>query len=346
MKKNGILVSIAVPTYNRPKEFKRMLFGLLPQLTSETELIIKDDSETDETKEIFNELVKKINSPAKFTYFKGKKTADGVDAAYLFLIENSSGEYIRWFSDDDEFMPGAIAKTLELVKKYPEITFIWVNFCYGENKNLAVDRKDGFFKNGNEVLELLGTNIGLSSTLFFRKEDAFPSLLLAKKHIRGFSFACLVPIFHILSGNGKFYFLRGPYILNHPTIVEEIKTITTKSGKIKNEGFNVYGIDFYNIVMEFKDKFDRRSIKKILTVNFASLWRGMLVGWIGGWDTPKGKRWQMFKLYWNFPEFWIAIVPFLMPLWVNKILFKIYKIFFSHRKFVFAGKIREFLNRQ
>ncbi len=342
MRKNEILLSIAVPTYNRPKEFKRMLLGLLPQLTSETELIIKDDSETDETKEIFDEFVKKINPPAKFTYFKGKKTADGVDAAYLFLIENSSGEYIRWFSDDDEFMPGAIAKTLELVKKYPEITFIWVNFCYGENKNLAVNRKDGFFKDRNEVLESLGTNIGLSSTLFFRKKDALPSLLLAKKHIRGFSFACLVPIFYILSGSGKFYFLRGPYILNHPTIIEEIKAITTRTSEIKNEGFQVYGVDFYNIVMEFKDKFDRHSIKKILTVNFASLWRGMLVGWIGGWDTLKGKRWKMFKLYWSFPEFWIAIIPFLMPLWVNKILFRIYKIFFSHRKFVFKENLKRF----
>lgn len=340
---NNILISICIPTYNRSAQFRRMLMSLMPQLTFETELVIRDDSSNDETKKVFDELIEKFKPSAKLNYFKGEKI--GLDAANLFLVENVSGKYIWWFSDDDEFMPGAVFRVLELVKKYQEITFIFVNFCFGENRNLAINRKDGFFKDRNEVLESLGTNIGLLSTLFFRREDAISSLPLAKKHIKGFSFAGLIPVFYILSGDGKFYFLRGPYVFNHPNTVEEIKNITTRAGEIKNDGFDVYGVDFYNIMMEFKDKFNRYSIKKILAVNFASLWRGMLVGWIGGWDTPKGKRWKMFKLYWNFPEFWIAIPLFLMPLWANKILFKIYKIFFSHRKFVFAQNLKRFFKK-
>ena len=122
----------------------------------------------------------------------------------------------------------------------------------------------------------------------------------------------------------------------NPISSDEVRKITTKTGVIKNEAFKVYGIDFYMIVKEFEGKFSERAIRKILTVNFASLWRGMLVGWIGGWDTPRGKLWKMFRLYWTFPEFWIALPAFMIPLWFNKSLYKVYKIFYKHRKFVFG----------
>lgn len=330
-KHSEFLLSICIPTYNRPREFERMLSGVLPQLSEQVELVVRDDSPGNGTKEIFDRLIAGGNIHHK--YISGEKI--GVDAANLFLIEKASGKYIWWFSDDDEMRPGAIARVLELTKKHPEISFIWANFDFEREGNPAVEREDGFFRDRNDVLETLGTNIGLLSTLIFKREESLSSLPAARKHIVGFSFAGLVPILSVLSGIGKSYFLRGPYVLCHPTTTEEIKQITTKSGEIKNEGFNVYGVDFYNIVMEFKGKFSTRAIRKILSVNFASLWRGMLVGWVGGWDTPRGKLWRMSKLYWSFPEFWIALPAFLMPLSFNKALYKIYRIFFRNRKFAF-----------
>ncbi len=308
-----------------------MLTGVLPQLSEEVELVVRDDSPSGETKEVFDRLVG--NKKIHHKYIKGEKI--GLDAANLFLIEKASGKYIWWFSDDDQMHPGAIARVLELTKKFPEISFIWANFDFSKEGNPAVKREDGFFEDRNDVLETLGTNIGLLSSLIFKREEALLSLPAAREHSVGFSFAGLVPILSVLSGPGKSYFLRGPYVLCHPTTPEEIKQITTRSGEVKNEGFNVYGVDFYNIVMEFNGKFSRHAIRKILSVNFASLWRGMLVGWVGGWDTPRGKLWRMFKLYWSFPEFWVALPAFLMPLPFNKALYKVYKIFFRHRKFAF-----------
>jgi len=328
------LLSVCIPTYNRPKDFERMLHGLIQQLTNEVEVVVRDDSPNLDTKEIFDRLL--LGREINHKYFKGDKI--GLDAANLYLIEKATGKYIWWFSDDDEMLPGAIARVLELIKAHSGISFIWANFAYDQENSLAVNREDGFFKDGNDVLITLGTNIGLLSTLIFSRAGALPTLNRAKKHVVGFSFAGLVPIFHILSGHGEFYFLRGPYIQCHPTTNQEIKQLTTKGGVIKNEGFNVYGVDFYNIVMEFEGGFDKRAVKKMLATNFGALWRGMLVGWIGGWDTPRGKLWKMFRLYWSFPEFWIALPAFLMPLWVNKWLYKLYKVFFRHRKFKFGRK--------
>ena len=331
---SNYLLSICIPTYNRPREFERLLLGLAPQITGEVELVIRDDSTDYITQEIFEKI--RAGRKWNFNYLKGEKI--GADAANLLLLESARGKYVWWFCDDDEMRPGAIARVLELVKKYPNISFMWANFDFQKLDNPAVRRDDGFFKDGNEILDVLGLNIGLTSTQIVKRESALPSLPLAKKHVVGFSFAGLVPILYIISRPGDFYFLRGPYILCHPTTPDEFKKSFIKPGGIENIAFSSYGIDFYDIVMEFRGKFSRGAIRKILSVNFASLWRGMLVAWVGGWDTPVGKRLKMFKYYWNFPEFWLAIPFFLMPLSANKFLYRIYKVFFSHRKWIFGEK--------
>ena len=331
-----LLLSICIPTYNRPKEFERMLLGLLPQLTKETEIVVRDDSPNSETKKIFNRLV--YDKEIKSQYFSGEKI--GLDAASLFLLEHAKGEFFWLFSDDDELLAGGVAEVLRLIKTNPELNLIWANFDSETPGGIAVpDRSSGFFRDGSEALEVLGTGIGLVSTQIFRCQRGLLGLDTARKYIVGFSFASTAIFLHVLSGPGKFYFLGGPYVLCHPTTVEEIKQAKTRTGVIVNEGFNVYGVEFYSIVKEFEGKFANRSIKKILSVNFSALWRGMLVGWVGGWDTPRGKRWKMFKYYWNFPEFWVAILFFWMPLWVNKLLYKTYKVFFSNRKFVFGRDV-------
>lgn len=326
---NKITLSVCIPTYNRPHELERMLKGLLPQLTPETEVVVRDDSTTADSKDVFDRMVagKAIN----FQYFTGPKI--GLDAASLFLLERAKGEFYWLFSDDDELLPGGIDAVLGLIKVNPDLNLIWANFDSDLPRGVAIQgRPSGFFRDGSEALEVVGTGIGLVSTQIMRKQSGLSGLDIARRHVVGFSFASTCAYLHVLSGPGRFYFLAGPYVLNHPTTIEEIKRATIKTGEIVNEGFNVYGIHFYSIVKEFEGKFTRRSIRRILKTNFAALWRGMLVGWVGGWDTPSGKRWKMFKYYWSFPEFWIALPIFLMPLWVNKILYKVYKLFFSHRR--------------
>lgn len=329
-----ILLSICIPTYNRPIEFKRLLNGLAPQITENVEIVIRDDSTDLKTHDTFERV--RAGRAWNFNYLKGEKI--GVDAANLLLAETARGKYIWWFSDDDEMRPGAVARVLDLIKQYSDISFIWVNFDFAIKDNPVVVREEGFFYDGNEVLETLGKYIGLLSSLIFKREEGLQALPLARKHIVGFSFAQLVLIFHVLSGGGKFYFLKGPYVLCHPTTPEEFKRDATKTGKIVNEAFNTFGIDFYDVLTEFSGKFKKHSIRKMLATNFASVWRGVVVAWVGGWDTPRGKRWKMFKYYWSFPEIWIAMLIFSLPLFVNKFLYKLYKIFFSHRKWIF-GKV-------
>jgi glycosyltransferase involved in cell wall biosynthesis len=334
---NRIKLSLCIPTYNRPKEFERMLSGLLPQISEEVEIVIRDDSTSSETKSIFEKLISGRNICHQ--YHVGKKI--GLDAASLFLFEQSRGEFIWLFSDDDELLNGGILEVLGLINSDSDLNAIWANFDSDLPSGVAVKGEESrYFKSGSEALEITGTGIGLVSTQIFRRRKGLLGFEIAKKHIVGFSFASTAVYLSVLAGPGRFYFLNGPYILCHPTTLEDIIRTTNNTGEIINNGFHVYGVEFHNIVREFDGKFDSRSVRKLLSENFGALWRGMVIGYAGGWDTPKNKRMHMLKIYWSYPECWIALPLLCMPRVVIKLLYRIYKVFFTLRRFDFFRKIK------
>lgn len=332
-----IQLSLCIPTYNRPKEFERMLFGLLPQISEEVEIVIRDDSTSTETKSIFENLI--AGRDIRHQYHAGNKI--GLDAASLFLFEHARGEFIWLFSDDDELLNGGILEVLALINSDSNLNAIWANFDSDLPSGVAVKGKESrYFACGSEALEIAGTGIGLVSTQIFRRSKGLLGFDIAKKHIVGFSFASTAVYLSVLAGPGRFYFLNGPYILCHPTTIDEIIRTTNSTGEIINNGFHVYGVEFHNIVREFDEKFDPRSVRKLLSENFGALWRGMVIGYAGGWDTPKNKRLKLLKLYWSYAECWIALPLLCMPRVVIKLLYRIYKIFFTLRRFDFVRKIR------
>lgn len=337
--KNSALLSLCIPTYNRPTEFKRMMSGILSQLNSinpqDIEIIVRDDSTNLNTQEIFYQLVD--GKDICFKYHKGEKI--GLDAANIFLVEKSTGKFCWWLSDDDELYPGALEKVISTLRHDQNITYIWLNFDFSVSGNIAIKKNSNFFRDRNDILETLGTNIGLLTTHVFHREIALSGLEEAKKYLYGFAFAGLAVLMKVYITPGKYYFLSGPCILCHPTTREEVKSIVFRTGELKNEAFEVYGIMFYKVITAFKGYFSRRAVRKILSANFSSLWRGMLIGWIGGWDSPEGKKIKMFQLYWSYPECWLALIAFNSPLWLNSALYTIYKLFFHERKFLGFSQI-------
>lgn len=325
-----IILSICIMTYNQPEEIERALRSIVPQLVPGVEVFIRDDSSDNKTEEI----VKKYLSDNTIRYHKGEKI--GIDGAVLFLTEQAKGDYVWWFGDD-AMDKGAIKKVLNTLKQYPDISFIFIN-CrkFDDYKPFYQLGQDKFFKDNNQILEEIGTSgLGFVSSTLFKREKALSGIEQSKKYM-GSAYINMFLIFHIISQKGKYYFLSKPYVVNYPATTEQITAIVKKDGVIKNNAFQVFGVNAFNIVSEFKDKFNKQSVRRMIAANFAFLWRGILVAWIGGWDTPKGKRWKMFKLYWSFPEFWVALPFFLLPLSVNKFFYRVYRTFFNHRQWRFG----------
>ena len=153
-----IKLSILLPVYNQPQELERLLLSLIPQLTSEIEVIIKDDSSNNESENIIKEFAKKYD----IRYFRGQK--EGIDKALLFLFEKAKGKFIWWIGDDD-ISKNAISKILEVLNK--DVSFIWINYKIGEI--LHINHKEGFIGR-DELLVKAGTGLGFCSSAIFRKD--------------------------------------------------------------------------------------------------------------------------------------------------------------------------------
>lgn len=315
-KDGDFLLSFCIPTLNRPNEMRVLLTSLIPQLTSETELLIKDDSTSDETEFLVKTLLENTN--ISFRYFRGKK--EGIDPANIFIAENARGKFVWWFGDDDELLPNAIARALAAINANPNLGFIWINFLVGGIPGLSARKQgpDKILKTGDAFLEDVGIDMTLLSTGIFRREAALPALPIAKKYV-GSHFASQPLIFEAVSSGKETLVILEPYIVNHPTIL-------AKGQGLFWDGVKTMGVAYFDILMEFKNKFSRRAIRKVLARNFGHIWRGLIIGWIRR-DTEAPRR-RIFELlrYWTYPEFYPAIFLFLLPKFLVATLLSLYKL--------------------
>lgn len=323
--KSDLLLSICILSYNQASEVERLLNSLVSQVTADTEIVIRDDSTNNETEL----LVERFSRTIPIRYFHGKK--EGIDKTVIFLTEEARGEFVWWLGDDD-VVPGGIAQVLDVIRNTRDLTFVWANYRLAGAKDLAIDLPSNcFFSSRDEILELGGAALGFVSATVFKRELALPGIDGARKYI-GSAFVNLYLVLYVISQPGRHYYVHGPVVICHPATIDEIKAVVVKRpGVVRNDAFEVFGVNFSRIVREFALVFSSAAIRRTIKKSFGQTWRGMLVAWIGGWDTPKGKRVKMLKYFWTFPECWVALILFLAPLSVNRLLYRIYKAFRANR---------------
>ncbi len=107
---NQPLVSIGIPTYNRPAGLLRVLHEITNQTYSNIEIIVSDNySLGNETEKAVRKLIQKDQ---RITYFKQAENIGSFNN-YKFLLEQSKGEYFMWVCDDDFRHPEYIAACMQ-----------------------------------------------------------------------------------------------------------------------------------------------------------------------------------------------------------------------------------------
>ena len=115
----GKILTIGIPTFNRPEKLRDCLESVLIQAQDDVEILVCDNSENNLSKEIVDELNKKYKYKTTIHYHKNE-TNVGIDRNFYNLVKYGTGEYIEWLSDDDELLPGAVKRIVDCLRLLDE----------------------------------------------------------------------------------------------------------------------------------------------------------------------------------------------------------------------------------
>lgn len=111
------MISIVIPTLNRPKEIIRILKKIQhSDNNSDLDLIIVDDS-----KEDISGAIEKINKIGIHYIHRGQKL--GVSSARNLGAAEAKGEYLIFFDDDDDFTEDWMTDFLTATQENPDLVF-------------------------------------------------------------------------------------------------------------------------------------------------------------------------------------------------------------------------------
>ncbi|MFA5878103.1 MAG: glycosyltransferase family 2 protein [Candidatus Staskawiczbacteria bacterium] len=113
---NKILLSIAIPTYNRAHFLENLLNNILPQARNSSERIevcVSNNGSTDNTREVVIKFKEKY--PDLIKYNENKKNL-GIDANILKVIEMCEGDFIWTFGDDDSIVDNGLNVVINFIK--------------------------------------------------------------------------------------------------------------------------------------------------------------------------------------------------------------------------------------
>ncbi|GAA3406318.1 glycosyltransferase family 2 protein [Paenibacillus hodogayensis] len=104
------LVSVLIPTYNRPEYFELALTSVLQQTYNSIEIIVCDNSDNDLTGQVVQKYLSAPNG-AQIRYVKNASNI-GPIANQQQCLDLATGEYINYLMDDDWFHPDKIETML------------------------------------------------------------------------------------------------------------------------------------------------------------------------------------------------------------------------------------------
>ncbi len=102
---NDPLVTVGIPTYNRPEGLRRTLECVTAQTYRHLEIIVADNASPDpDVAAIAQEYASK---DSRITFCR-HETNLGIFANFSFVLQRATGPLFMWWADDDERTPDAI----------------------------------------------------------------------------------------------------------------------------------------------------------------------------------------------------------------------------------------------
>jgi glycosyltransferase involved in cell wall biosynthesis len=129
MDRNSI-ISVVIPTYNRPEYLKKAIETVLAQTYKNIEIVIVDDTSYVDNRKIVDSF-----NDDRILYFKNKKNM-GAPFSRNKGIKEAKGEYVAFLDDDDEWKPEKLVKQL---KEFSDEN-VGLVVCYSLDKRFGMTR--------------------------------------------------------------------------------------------------------------------------------------------------------------------------------------------------------------
>lgn len=121
-------VSVIIPTHQRANIVTEAIESVLAQTYNDYEIIVIDDSSTDNTRETLQHYVDK--NIIRYFYIEARSPAEARNLG----IQHARGEFIAFLDSDDLFTPKKLEIQVEYLNKHPEMGFIHGGFSkFNEN---------------------------------------------------------------------------------------------------------------------------------------------------------------------------------------------------------------------
>jgi len=100
MQQNTPLVTVGIPTYNRPEGLERTLACIIKQTYVNLEIIVSDNCSS--KPEVLSVLQKYTDLDKRITYYIQERNISLVPN-FQFLLDKATGDYFMWAADDDHW---------------------------------------------------------------------------------------------------------------------------------------------------------------------------------------------------------------------------------------------------
>ncbi len=259
-----VLLSIAIPTYNREKFLKRCLEYLYLQIadiTNDVEIIVSDNASSDNTKNVVDQY---IDLGLNIIYIRNSENR-GPDFNIAQCYKTATGKYVLTLGDDDILIINSIKNIVSIIKENCNAGVIYLN-----NFEYKAEDETVTFKNNK-----IDYKVYKSQTSFIHYVTYFTTFisgnLVNKKALDHIDFdpwvgSCLIQL---------------PLILTAIRIFPENIVIKTKLLGVQVEnsgGYNIYNIfgkklkDIADEIFHGKNNHYTKIITRDLSVRFFPYW--------------------------------------------------------------------------
>jgi len=179
MKKQS-LISICIPSYNRPDTLIRLLKSIDAGDAKNVEIVICEDKSP--KREEIRVAVEKFKKETDYeVVYKENKANFGFDKNLRELIKSAKGDWIIFMGDDDDFVPQSLDKLINFLKQHPELGYVLKSHLfYDEDKKAEKFRyyeTTKFFESGLENYVALFRKSVFISGFIIKRELVLPYLI-------------------------------------------------------------------------------------------------------------------------------------------------------------------------